>query len=238
MSAFVKLKTYHNGFVVDAAVNVDRILMVWNADYRDDMEGQCFYSMTDGFGTEHAAEPYDTVVAKILAATAKEKENIPPTPPIREKESPTEVIEREPTPARTREGSDLTCGGFLVPTLDEVKSVAASLGIPAETAEDFWNTNSATGWTYKGSRIIVWHPLLKAWHRAKKRAEAREKAQLERIDAKMDEREARRLAHMDAKMDERERKRERRSGGGRKKADNYIEMTDEVREEVRRDFTF
>ena len=82
MSAFVKLKTYHNGFVVDAAVNVDRILMVWNADYRDDMEGQCFYSMTDGFSTEHAAEPYDTVVAKILAATVKEKENLPPTPPL------------------------------------------------------------------------------------------------------------------------------------------------------------
>jgi hypothetical protein len=123
-----------------------------------------------------------------------------------------------------------------IPTLDEVKSVASSLGIPAETAEDFWNTNSATGWTYKGSRIIVWHPLLKAWHRAKKRAEAREKAQLERIDAKMDEREAKRQAHIDAKMDEREAKRERRSVGGRKKADNNVEMTDEVREEVRRDF--
>ena len=162
-----------------------------------------------------------------LVRTAKEKENLPPTPPIREKESPTEVIEREPTPARTREGGDLTCEGFLVPTLDEVKSVAASLGIPAETAEDFWNTNSATGWTYKGSRIIVWHPLLKAWHRAKKRAEAREKAQLERIDAKMDEREAKRQAHIDAKMDEREAKRERRTGGGRKKSDNYIASTPE-----------
>ena len=43
----------------------------------------------------------------------------------------------------------------------------------------------------------------------------------------MDEREARRLAHMDAKMDERERKREKRSGGGRKKADNYIASTPE-----------
>ena len=86
MSAFIKIKTYHNGIVVDAFVNVDRIVMVWDADYRDDMEGQCFYNMTDGFSTEHAAEPYETVVGKIIAATSKEKENLPPTPPIREKE--------------------------------------------------------------------------------------------------------------------------------------------------------
>ena len=42
-----------------------------------------------------------------LARTAKEKENIPPTPPIREKE----VRPSPDTPARTREESDLTCGG-------------------------------------------------------------------------------------------------------------------------------
>ena len=180
----------------------------------------------------------DITIASQLArdARAKEKENLPPTPPIREKECRTEVIESVPTPACAREESPLTCKGLLVPTLDEVKSVAATLGIPAETAEDFWNTNSATGWTYKGSKIIVWHPLLKAWYRATKRAEARERAQLERIDAKMDERDARRTAHIDAKMDEREKRRERRAGGGRRKADNNVEMSDEVREEVRRDF--
>ena len=77
MSAFIKIKTYHNGIVVDALVNVDRIVMVWDANYRDDMEGQCFYSMIDGFSTEHAAEPYETVVGKIIAATSKEKENLP-----------------------------------------------------------------------------------------------------------------------------------------------------------------
>ena len=169
----------------------------------------------------------DALEALARDARAKEKENLPPTPPIREKEGRTEVIESVPTPACAREESPLTCKGLLVPTLDEVKSVAATLGIPAETAEDFWNTNSATGWTYKGSKIIVWHPLLKAWYRATKRAEARERAQLERIDAKMDEREARRTAHIDAKMDERERKRERRTGGGRRKADNYIASTPE-----------
>ena len=46
------------------------------------------------------------------------------------------------------------------------------------------------------------------------------------------------LRTSDAKMDEREARRERRAGGGRRKADNNVEMSDEVREEVRRDFTF
>jgi hypothetical protein len=47
---------------------------------------------------------------------------------------------------------------------------------------------------------------------------------------------AKRTAHIDAKMDEREAKRERRASGGRRKADNNVEMSDKVREEVRRDF--
>jgi len=85
MSAFIPIKTFHIGNVVDAFVNVDRIVMVWDADYRDDMEGQCFYSMTDGFSTEHAAEPYDSVVAKILAATAKEEKGKIPHTPLKEK---------------------------------------------------------------------------------------------------------------------------------------------------------
>ena len=55
---------------------------------------------------------------------------------------------------------------------------------------------------------------------------------------KIDDRRAKLTAHIDAKMDEREAKRERRTGGGRRKADNNVEMSDEVREEVRRDFTF
>ena len=58
------------------------------------------------------------------------------------------------------------------------------------------------------------------------------------MEKRVDEREARRTAHIDAKMDEREARRERRAGGGRRKADNNVEMSDEVREEVRRDFTF
>jgi len=86
---------------------------------------------------------------------------------------------------------------------------------------------------------------MKSWTSAcvtwQKRTDAEKKREAEltaHIDARADEREAKRTAHIDAKMDERERRRERRSGGGRRKADNNVEMTDEVREEVRRDFTF
>ena len=150
-----------------------------------------------------------------LVRTSKEgKETFPPNTPYKEKGEGIEIN----TP-RAREG-DLTCVGFPVPRLDEVKAYAATLGVPADIAEDFWNTNSATGWTYRGSRIANWRPLLKAWHRSVKHREVR--------DTKL-------TAHIDARMDERERKRERRAGG-RRKADNNVEMSDEVREEVRRDF--
>ena len=217
MSRFIPIKTYHNGFVVDALVNIDHILMVWLPDYRDDMPGECFYHMTDGFTTEHAAEPYDSLVAKILAAsTAKEKENLPPTPPIREKE----VRPSPDTPARTREESDLTCGGMVVPTLDEVKAFAAANGIAADMAEDFHNYCDAMGWRHNGGVIYSWRAMLKAWQRARKRFAAK--------DAKL-------TAHIDAKMDAREAKRARQM---QKRADNYIAPTEEQLKEVERDYTF
>ena len=237
MSAFIPIKTFHIGNVVDAFVNADRIVMVWDADYRDDMEGQCFYSMTDGFSTEHAAEPYDSVVAKILAATVKEEKGKIPHTPLKEKGELAEGGNGGYTaPARACEGN-LTCEGFLVPTLDEVKAFAATLAIPDDTAEDFWFANDGTGWKYKGNAIFNWRSMLQSWHRARKRKDAQAKSELARMEKRVDEREQKRQAHLDAKMDEREKKRERRSGG-RRKADNNVEMSDEVREEVRRDFTF
>ena len=78
-----------------------------------------------------------------------------------------------------------------------------------------------------------WHAACVTWQKTENR---RAKAQAH-FDEKMDERAEKRQAHIDAKMDERERKRER-LGGGRRKADNNVEMTDEVRDGVRRDFTF
>ena len=163
-----------------------------------------------------------------LVRTAKEKENLPPTPPIREKEKVQQV-----PPARTRE-ENLTCEGVLIPTLDEVKSAAPGLGVDLETAETFWNFFYALGWKYKGDTIRKWQPMLKAWKNTRLRLEKRD----EKLIAHFDERAEKRTAHIYAKMDEREARRERRTGGGRRKADNNVEMSDEVREEVRRDFTF
>ena len=75
--------------------------------------------------------------------------------------------------------------------------------------------------------------MLKAWKNTRSRLERRD----EKLIAHFDERADKRQAHIDAKMDEREAKRERRMGG-RRKADNNVEMSDKVREEVRRDFSF
>ena len=150
---------------------------------------------------------------------AKEKIEKSPHTPLKDKREDGS----EHTDARTRE-ERLTCEGFIVPTLDEVKKHAATLGISDDTATDFWYLFDGQGWRTKGGAFIYnWRSLLTSFNRGRKR--------LEMGDAK-------RQAHFDAKMDERERKRERRAGGGRRKADNNVEMSDEVREEVRRDFTF
>ena len=216
MSAFIPIKTFHIGNVVDAFVNVDRIVMVWDADYRDDMEGQCFYSMTDGFSTEHAAEPYDSVVAKILAATAKEEKGKIPHTPLKEKG---ETSLETKTRARTREK-------FVKPTVEAVAKYIRDNGYTFDP-EAFWNFYESKGWRVGNHVMKSWTSACVTWQ---KRTDAEKKREAEltaHIDARADEREAKRTAHFDAILEERERKRERRSGGGRKKADNYIASTPE-----------
>ena len=119
---------------------------------------------------------------------AKEKENLPPTPPIREKEG-----------THTDTPRACVCEGFLVPTLDEVKAFAAANGIGADIAKDFHNYCDAMGWRHNGDMIYNWRAMLKSWQRARKRFAAQEQKL---------------TAHIDAKTDERERKRERRTGSG------------------------
>ena len=161
-----------------------------------------------------------------LVRAAKEKENLPPTPPIREKEGTHTDTPR----ACVREG-------FLVPTLAEVAAYIKANGLSVD-AEKFWNHYNAIGWKVGKSPIRCWQSVCHVWDRGERRQALKEAAQLAHFDAKADERAEKRQAHIDAKMDERERKRERRAGGGRRKADNWVAMTDEVREEVRRDFDF
>ena len=109
-----------------------------------------------------------------------------------------------------------------------MKKHAATLGISDETATDFWYLFDGQGWRTKGGAFIYnWRSLLTSFNRGRKRLEMGDAKRQAHIDAKMDERSEKLTAHIDAKMDERERKRERRSGGGRKKADNYIASTPE-----------
>ncbi len=171
-------------------------------------------------------DPFETVRRKLLDAAKEGKETFPPTTPHKEKGE----VQQVPPPARACEES-LACEGVLIPTLDEVKSAAPGLGVDPETAEDFWNFFYALGWKYKGDTIRKWQPMLKAWKNTRLRLEKRD----EKLIAHFDERAEKRAAHIDARMDEREAKREKRIGG-RRKADNNVEMSDEVREEVRRDF--
>ena len=171
-------------------------------------------------------DPFETVRRKLLDAAKEGKETFPPTTPHKEKGE----VQQVPPPARACEES-LACEGVLIPTLDEVKSAAPGLGVDPEAAEDFWNFFYALGWKYKGDTIRKWQPMLKAWKNTRLRLEKRD----EKLIAHFDERAEKRAAHIDARMDEREAKREKRIGG-RRKADNNVEMSDEVREEVRRDF--
>ena len=198
MSAFIEIST---GSALRHLVNVDAIRHVspygmFGSIIFDRKEELKFY------------EPFDEVKRKILEATGQEKIEKSPHTPLKDKRGDGS----EHTDARTRE-ERLTCEGFIVPTLDEVKKHAATLGISNETATDFWYLFDGQGWRTKGGAFIYnWRSLLTSFNRGRKR--------LEMGDAK-------RQAHFDAKMDEREAKRERRFGGGRKKADNYIASTPE-----------
>ena len=95
MSAFIETTIYE----CDALVNVDAIEMArpdfdnggdtsvirWRRPYEQTSpEGGSVLSIhTLEYNEDEAQEPYDSLKAKILAAsTAKEKENIPPTPPL------------------------------------------------------------------------------------------------------------------------------------------------------------
>ncbi|MBO4709642.1 MAG: hypothetical protein J5727_07690 [Kiritimatiellae bacterium] len=96
-------------------------------------------------------------------------------------------------------------------------------------AEEFWNFYESKGWRIGSHAMKSWPAACVTWQKIEERRDKRNA----HLDAKMDERAEKRQAHLDAKMHERDRM---RGNSGRRKADNNVEMTDEVREEVRRDF--
>ena len=234
MSAFIETTIYDE----PALVNVDAIEMVTPRRHRgeetslirwrrpSEREGDIdFYDLPNhlDMNENEALEPYASLKAKILEAVKKlkEEEKSSPTPPKREEGNKENT---STPPARARKD-------FKKPTVEEVAAHVAEKGYTFDP-EAFWNFYESNGWRVGSHVMKSWHAACVTWQKTENR---RAKAQAH-IDAKMDERAEKRQAHIDAKMDERERERERRTGGGRRKADNNVEMSDEVREEVRRDF--
>ena len=89
-----------------------------------------------------------------LVRAAKEgKETFPPTTPYKEKgEGQTTTDAR----VRVREG-------FIAPDCGMVISVAATLGIGKECAEEFWNYYEARGWILGKTKMRFWKRVLDNW---------------------------------------------------------------------------
>ena len=145
-------------------------------------------------------------------ATAKEEKGKIPHTPLKEKG---ETSLETKTRARTREK-------FVKPTVEAVAKYIRDNGYTFDP-EAFWNFYESKGWRVGNHVMKSWTSACVTWQ---KRTDAEKKREAEltaHIDARADEREAKRTAHFDAILEERER----RSGGGRKKADNYIASTPE-----------
>ena len=162
MSRFIELKTTYGTNLI---ANVERIACVESV--KDD-ESNIW--ITFNMGREvHCAVTY----SDMLEILTKEKENIPPTPPNREKEN-----ERVPLDARA---GARACEGFVPPPLDLVKTEAKTLGISEEVAEEFWYYYDAVGWFHKGSKILNWRSLLQLWKRSRNRFAAIDRKKLEAL---------------------------------------------------------
>ena len=224
MSAFIETTIYE----WDALVNVDAIEMV-RPDFNNDGEtsvirwrrpyeqtspegGSALTSRALEYNEDEAQEPFDSLKAKILAATAKEEKGKIPHTPLKEKG---ETSLETKTRARMREK-------FVKPTVEAVAAHIREKGYTFDP-EAFWNFYESKGWRVGNHVMKSWTSACVTWQ---KRTDAEKKREAEltaHIDARADEREAKRTAHFDAILEERER----RSGGGRKKADNYIASTPE-----------
>ena len=211
-----------NGATFDLLCDIDAKLSQIQQLEDDTNTGVCGIRCTiDEIRDEivHMCRKFDEAIDKLSAnlflslQNTKEEKGKHPHTPLKEKG---EKGARITTRART-------CGGIHLPDLETAIAVAATLNIDAETAKDFWYFYDGQGWRAKNGAVLNWQSMLMSFARGRKRLEMKE---------------AERTAHLDEKMDAREAKRERRAGGGRRKADNNVEMSDEVREEVRRDFTF
>ena len=115
-------------------------------------------------------------------------------------------------------------------------------------AEHFWSFYTAKGWRVGSTVMKSWHAACTTWQ---KNCDQREKCEAIRqahYDAKMDEREAIRQAHIDARFDKRDAAREAKQNAaasassnsryhnGRLKLSNHVDISEEERNDLLKDF--
>ena len=126
------------------------------------------------------AEPYESLVAKILAATVKEEKGKIPHTPLKEKG---ETRDNTTPRARTRVR-------FVKPTVEEVAAHIREKGYTFD-AEEFWNFYESKGWRVGSHVMKSWTSACVTWQKIRDREKLREAELTAHIDAKMDERERR-----------------------------------------------
>ena len=160
MSAFIQVKTYRHDIVVDAIVNVDHIDMAWDAGSPDGVNRESAYSLV-GRGREQAAEPYESLVAKILAASGE-------SPKEREKEKSPCTPLKEKGKKNTHTPRARASMVFTPPTQEECAAYAAQRGLTLDV-QHFHDHYTANGWKISGRAPMKdWRAAMRNWARRDK----------------------------------------------------------------------
>ena len=136
---------------------------------------------------------------------------------------------------------------FVPPTLDEVREHIAAKGYTFD-AEHFWSFYTAKGWRVGSHVMKSWHAACTTWQKNSDQRNKTEAIRQAHYDAKMDEREAIRQAHIDARFDKRDAAREAKQNAaasasnnsryynGRLKLSNHVDISEEERNDLLKDF--
>ena len=136
---------------------------------------------------------------------------------------------------------------FVPPTLDEVREYIAAKGYTFD-AEHFWSFYTAKGWRVGSHVMKSWHAACTTWQKNSDQRNKTEAIRQAYYDAKMDEREAVRQAHIDARFDKRDAAREAKQNAaasassnsryynGRLKLSNHVDISEEERNDLLKDF--
>ena len=136
---------------------------------------------------------------------------------------------------------------FVPPTLDEVREHIAAKGYTFD-AEHFWSFYTAKGWRVGSHVMKSWHAACTTWQKNSDQRNKTEAIRQAHYDAKMDEREAVRQAHIDARFDKRDAAREAKQNAaasassnsryynGRLKLSNHVDISEEERNDLLKDF--